>query len=945
MTQLSIAKSRVEARTETKVAFRGAVSNPDWPGMSVTMSAADCNGMSFGNVGAPGPFSRHLNARTGGDNTFGVYSSGVTGYSSQSPAFFIGRKCRVLRPINGVITKIRESLITSVALDSWTRIGGDRPITQTSFEFRFEDYIERTGTYRFGVAQIASNGQVGPISTVDVAVTGPTFTGLTPAVATNTGVSRSVAGRNPALPAITGLAASIRASTTHNILLTWNSTGTDEYVVFLNFDGTGDRFDDEATLTLAADGPPVLTNDMLIIESEPLLSIPAEWTSRRVRRLGTTVASAPFGAIFRNVNNLPGDQTWQYVAYDSGFPKPDLTYANHFLQIDAPPGIFATAEKAFHSGTKQSWYAVLTPGRIYRAEFVVAASAPVNARFRVNSTTTDQTVAVTTTPQTFTFDFSRETLLEGDAAQFWNLQLLTAGVSLKLLSIRFWDTTIPYSQPNTPLPANMDVRDHTLIKTIPLSLDSIISRSGSSNAGGGTLATLLNSCTTFDAYPHLQIEWVYPDEYYYDLVTFLCAPASSNEPLALKREALGFGPIQESFDRWTYEDGNERWNPIMRSMFYQATDSATGTVYGQGTLSAMFSAYRRAIMETNPYWPTVNPPIEFTGGWLVNSGYTVAAANFPEADYGSVALYTSGWDVNKIVLTDSKTVWSQVLTVGELNHQGFLQSILNGVANANMDIKMGVYEAGPGYQLAGLNGATVTNADYILQEVIGKSIGGTTAMMTSVAIAATMGIGPYNFFTWGEGPLWKAARYPFEGGGYYRVAAFLKAVHDSLGRCRVYSTAQFIDRKQPIEVFTSIGVSSGTIDAKRAFVFHFESLDYPGRHGIFYCNTSVNLDAFGSEHPDYQAGVTGSAVFRYHTGLPDNATPYKVIRNEGNFRHHDAYKIGFRKNVVDNVIVGYIADPLCVDLTVTLDDFTVTDPTLRELTLLGGNCRMELFQT
>ena len=108
-------------------------------------------------------------------------------------------------------------------------------------------------------------------------------------------------------------------------------------------------------------------------------------------------------------------------------------------------------------------------------------------------------------------------------------------------------------------------------------------------------------------------------------------------------------------------------------------------------------------------------------------------------------------------------------------------------------------------------------------------------------------------------------------------------------------------------------------------------------------NTSVNRDAFGVGHPDYQAGVTGAAEFRYHTGMPSSAVPFKAPRNEGNMRHHDAYEVGFRPNVVGSAIEGYVADTLCIDLTVTPEDFTVDDPSLRTLTLLGGNCHSEVF--
>lgn len=306
-------------------------------------------------------------------------------------------------------------------------------------------------------------------------------------------------------------------------------------------------------------------------------------------------------------------------------------------------------------------------------------------------------------------------------------------------------------------------------------------------------------------------------------------------------------------------------------------------------------------------------------------------------------MYTSGTDVNQVLLADNKERWLDILTISEVSIRSNLENLIAALPETAP--KIAVYEAGPGYQLNGLNGASVTIQNKVDQEVMAKSVGGTTALMASIGISSQLGVGPYNFFTWGRGPLWKAARRPHEGGGFYRVADFLRQTQEMLGRSRVFSTSDFIARTQDQPRLNTSGEVVSIEKIGSASVYHFESLDHPGRHGILYCNRRINLDAFGAGHPDYVAGETGSASFRYHTGLPLSATPWKVLRNEGNFRQHDAYQVGKRLNVVGSAIDGYVADPLCVDLTVTPEDFTVSDPTLRELTLLGGNCRLEIFET
>ena len=947
MTALQVAKSRSLARTETHVAFRGAVSNPEWEGMSVTIAEGDGNGGSWGDIGQPERYTALPVAMAGSATSVTLSGDIMSGFQVWDGSIAVGGRLRVFRAVSGVIQLIRTADITAQACDCWSRISPDTIITGNSFEYQIPNISERTGNYTFGVARIGADGRIGPVATTTVAVTGPTYTVLTPATPT-TGASRGLATaapfRNAGLAAVTGLTGQVRAGTTHNIQLSWTAGAPDEFVVFINWDGASDRLSSECTLSFAS-GPAVQAGDMLVIESAPLLTINPSLISRRVRLAAITAAHCPNSLTFGYSNNVPGGRTWQYVAYDGGTPKPDATYPSHYLRLNGTASLPARAQCYFHSGTDQDFYDILTPGRTYRAEIIARAGSAMNATFAVESATVTSatTVALTTTPQTFTFDFSRATLLKSSLPQSWSFTGAINNVSIDILSVRVWDTTRPYNAITNPLPAGIDVRDHHLIKQFPTpSLNAITSRPGFGPAGW-TLASLLATCAEFSCNPHFQIEWFMGDEFYYDLVTFLYAPASSGEPLALKREALGFGPVNVQFPRHLYEDGNERWNPIMWAMYQSATDSVTAQVYTQGQLCAMFAARRRAVMQSNPYWPASNSLIEFAGGRLNEPTFSSRVAEFPGAAYTSTALYTSGTDVNRFLVQDNKERWQDVITISEVNHRPLLSTLIGGLTEPKP--KIAVYEAGPGYQLSGLNGVTVTAAEAVTQECITKSIGGTTALMASVALTAQLGVGPYNFFTWGEGPYWQAARRASEGGGLYRVASFLKQTYDLLGKCRIYNTTKFIDRKSNVAIVDLVGTFLRNELVSDATVYHFESLTYPGRHGILYVNRKINRDAFGVGHPDYQAGVTGAADFRYHTGLPASAVPFKVLRNEGNMRHHDAYKVGFRPNVVGGVIDGYVADPLCVDLTLTPEDFTVDDPTLRTLTLLGGNCRLEVFTT
>jgi hypothetical protein len=941
MTQLTTAKSRTVARTEASVCYRGEVANDEWENLAITVGGGDENGGSWGRTGQPSNRRFLATALSGSATSVGVQGTAATQFSSWSGADIVGGKVRAYRVSNGVLQLVRTADITGANVDYWSTIGSDNIITGTSIEFRLDNFNARK-TYTFGVARINAQGQIGPVSSVNLAVTDAGYTTLTPATPTTGGTRPAITGRTGSLSAVTGLTAQIRASTTHNIVLSWTGAAPNEYVVFINWDGAGDRLSSECTLQFSS-GPAIQTGDLLIFEGALILALDNNWISARVKTTGLSDSYGPDRMNFGFSGNVPGGRTWQYVAYDVGFPKPDITYPNHYLKMNGTASLPAQAECFAFSGTDQSFYDILVPGRTYRAEFVVAADAPVNAQFSIGSgILSAQTVSLTTAPQTFTFDFTVASIIKSNAAISWLFRAQTNNISLRFLSVRLWDTSVPYNRLLEPPPIGCDMRDHHMIKAFPApSLDVITSRPGY-DSGGWALVSLLFNCREYDCNPHFQIEWIYEDQFYYDLTTFLFAPAASGEPLALKREAMGYGPVHLEFARYLYEDGNERWNPIMWLMFGGATDSVTGATYTNGDLCALFSARRRSIMMSNPYWPTANPPREFVGGWLINNGFTIDSALYDGAEYASVALYAAGTDVNSILLSDIAARWREMLNIAQYFHEGILSTVRTALEPTGR--KLAVYEAGPGYQLNNLNGATVTRLDEVVQETMCKSVGGTTAVVASVATAATNGFGPYNFFAWGQGGYWQAARRPSEGGGLYRVAAYLKAIQELLGVCRVYATDKFIDRQQQLAVLNAQGDFVRNQDVSRAEVFHFESITYPGRVGILYVNSAINFDAFGVGHPDYQAGVTGAADFRYHTRLPASATPWKVLRNEGNFRHHDAYKVGFRANVVGGTTIdGYVADPLCVDLTVTPEDFTVSDPTLRELTLLGGNCRLEIF--
>ena len=143
MTQLQLAKSRSTARTETHVAFRGAVSNPEWEGLAVTIGDGDGNGGTWGAVEQPQSYFATTMAIGGSATSVSLNGADLTNFATWAGGVFFGGSLRVYRAVSGNIELIRTATVTGAAVDYWSRVGSENIITGNTFEFRFDSWTAR----------------------------------------------------------------------------------------------------------------------------------------------------------------------------------------------------------------------------------------------------------------------------------------------------------------------------------------------------------------------------------------------------------------------------------------------------------------------------------------------------------------------------------------------------------------------------------------------------------------------------------------------------------------------------------------------------------------------------------------------------------------------------------------------------------------------------------
>jgi hypothetical protein len=912
-----------------------AIAMPQWDGMAATVSRYG-NGRATGSLGGPVVFRKLIRIETGAQNRLIAGSNELTGYNIRTLPYFLGATVDLYRITEGRLQPVRRSTVIGGAIHRWVEISdrsapkrGTRPakdapkkrslVAEPGYTHGFSRF-NRTGVpYWFAVAAVDADGNSGPKSAALAVVPQPQPTkgkGKGPdADARNRFLQGPAAGEEMArLAAPQALRAMADAQGPGLVRLSWDPVaGAAGYAVFLTYGDPASEIADAPYLDLSPDPAPLRPGDVAILSRKVLTHRPDEI---HPRVWATPYWRAAVPAIVSNPQNDPAMGTeWRWMRFDAQDPRPRPHLGDWFLRRSLAPGAEIADGRAFHAGLTQNFYLILRPDRTYRWRARLRASRPVTATLRLAGGIPGTSFALTEDWQDCVHDFRVSKLETRKTPRDWRLSVAAgdADLTVDYCEIELGDTALPLFVDEFPIARGSFLRDQTQViaGATTADADTMTNISGQ-GARITTLHTLRRICEEFGLKPWLQLEWHLPREDWLDIAAYLAAPVDSGHPMALKRAAQGHAaPWTEAFARLVLEFGNESWNRASSFWSFPAMAEADGTLIAPGDVYGLWCAMITQWLRESPFWPALEAKVEFLlGGWARNDYGTLAAARFPQARYVGIAAYNGGWDEGGRIAREEGGFFASMLSYAPLNGgRGFARLAENtrALAEAGRPAPIpAIYEAGPGYQLTGLNNSTISPAEILVQEVVMKSRGSGTATLDNLLLSASMGLWGANFYKIGRGDLWNSTTFNGTRDVDFAPYTLPRIVTEEIAPCTVHVVQPF--RPLQHRLPDREGAMT-TVDA--AAIYALRSLADPTAWMLVFINRRIDPSLLDPADPAWRPDPQPAITLRLRTpwarvgGLVEWA-------NTGNFREHNRYPPGQRLTAEGR----FVPDPLCVAIDI-----------------------------
>jgi hypothetical protein len=910
----------------------------EWLGVSVT-TGNQGNGARWGAGFSPSVFRDLQRVVTPDPNRMIGNSLSDSTYTAK---IYEGGTADVYRVSNGDLELVRSSTVIGGNTGKIELMG---LITDTQYEVRFANFNARNVPYWFLVAAIDSGDRLGEQTSI-IYTPPETKNGRAPS---NPGSVFIDVLEGGSLTAPANLGTTPDATDAETFTLYWDPVpGAVAYQISIAYADPA-TFEEEQYLTLEADGGPALiTGDMVILTNRIVTPRPAEMVSARARDASDGILSIfPSGVVADTSQDR--QVTFAFREWEAGDAAPDTEMGPSYLRTSVAKDRINTRllSNAWGGGPGQSFYYTPTMGRVYRIEFWVRTSAPTTAYFEMRGFgTSRETLTLTQGWTKISRDYQLSSPASGNNVYIWYFStgaFVSEDIDFDFADLRMFVVGTDYHaflpEEEALCSPGLYLRDHSQIKpgVRTTDVESLTNPPGKSPRIQ-TLDSLFRRCTQIQGNPWIQIEWYHSVEDWLDLLAYICAPLESGHPMALKRAANGReDPWSDAFSGILWEFGNESWNntPGFWGPLPSMPDSVTGNDVGRAEIYGLISRRAALAMQASPFWPKAADGSEkitwVLGGWARQTYGTNAARTFNLPCKVGIANYNGGWDEGDTMAAENPESYQNIMAVLPASTGVAMDTLVTQLqdlaAEPGCDLVYGetlrptCYEAGPGYQLNGLNGAVITAQDVIVQEVVMKSRAAATGTLDTVLGQATRGFTLFNFFQMRAGSYWSAYANGAQGGGVYPTWQLCQILNEQMGACEVYNASQL-----KVDTLSILSQEGNPITPDKVFIYGLRSKQHDGRWMLVIGNRSV------SETVDI---TLLTAFTRLETA--------RVWANTGDYREHNRYPAGTRLNTTG----GYDPDPLCKNIEIKGQEVTILDPakivvdeTLGATAagLLPGNC-------
>lgn len=776
------------------------VVNADLRPFTATIGAFGNSLVRNGGAFEPVMYRNSVNAQADAPDRIVGNARSLSQYDTLREGFMDGASVRVYRVENGRFRIVREDRVARHHASDWhvsTENATLIPPDTTAYTWRWAEYNRPDVPYYFALVAVDSQGNE---SAKSGAVSARRPNAVTPKAAKEANATRAF--REPKAPAVrpapptpANLRAELRAD--GSLQLTWDAVKAADLAGYRLYRSDYPP-ESHGGFALELAGRATSPEQQIRADDRCFVSKTFYSYSRR-EHVSNRVWDAKQGnreALPALVDFYPDEdpaKSWELVRHGADTPVTDS--GETFLRLRLAEGASESLSLYNHAGTDQDWYEVLetvpyTVSVWLRQEGAKAGTVT----FEVGGYYADKIAPATFSPtaewRQYTHTFTPPDIQPGRQPNQMRLVLKGAG-TIDVDNYRIYRADTPYldfteRQCQRLAESGMEsLRTHGPVKsgTVSYSMEQFTNDGGAIHGvgRGNTLPQMLRVMRRTRMIPWLQIEMHMSPAEWQGFVEYMAAPfdpatdTPEGKPWAAKRHRQGqTRPWTDEFAEIRFELSNETWNGLFRPWVFDGMiDATTGEEYARGEVYGLFQEHVRDALKASPYWTeALDRKFVFVlGGWARQSYGREAASRSPNSRWLTIAAYNGGWDEGegppRLTPASYFSVLAQVSQTALPRAKLHLAELLELKANRGTPLDLGVYEAGPGYALDGLNKAKVTPEQAQEQELVMKSLAAGTATLDSFLTRACYGFVSQNFFTFNEGQRWSSHAKWYRGGQAY----------------------------------------------------------------------------------------------------------------------------------------------------------------------------------